>query len=141
MSKKQYTTSITQRFLQVCAEVIQEGHVNSRKEFAESVGEHQQNLSLMDKGTRAPTLEQIAKVCIKFGYNANWLILGTGNKKLGPEKKQAPTEERLNVLETAVAKLSRNMERIKPTTTETPKHKRLNGRTIKAVHRSGYRRP
>jgi hypothetical protein len=111
--KKQHTKNITHRFLQICAEVIQEGHVNNRKEFAESVGEHQQNLSRMDKGTRSPTLEQIATACLKYGYSANWVMLNMGMKKLTKEKKETGTiDQRINNLETEVARITRSLLRM-----------------------------
>jgi hypothetical protein len=115
---KEFTEGITQRFLQLCSEVIREGVVNNRKDFATSVGEHQQNLSLMDKGTRAPTLEQIVNACKKYGYSANWLMLNQGAKKIKTEIKKtrftpATMEERVHSLETEVARLDRNLKRIK----------------------------
>lgn len=127
--KKQHTKSITQRFLQICSEVIQEGKVSNKTDFADSVGEHQQNLSQMEKGKRAPTLEQIATACKKYGYSANWLILNQGLKKVNKDIVKRDTltvEHRVNNLETEVAKLNRQISRIQT----VPSHNGL--RTNKA---------
>lgn len=130
---KEHTAGITQRFLQICAEAIQEGYINNKKEFAESVGEHQQNLSQMDKGKRAPTLDQIVNACRKYGYSANWIMLNQGSKKMGRDAAKGTAitiEQRMNILETEVSKISRNMQRIKSITADKPNRKRLNGRRI-----------
>lgn len=112
MDKKKYTPGITQRFLLICDEVIHEGQAKNRSAFAKSVGEHQQNLSMMEKGTRAPTLEQIAIACKIYGYSANWVMLNIGEKKL-KVKEQQSTEERLSNLEAEVSRISRTLKRRK----------------------------
>lgn len=136
---KEHTHGITQRFLQICSETIQEGRINNRKEFCEQVGEHQQNLSQMDKGRRAPTLDQLARACKKFGYSPNWLILNIGNKKLTKEmpKPDGNLEHRINILETEVARLSRNMRRIKPMASSKDTPKSLTGRMLRQGTKRG----
>lgn len=124
---KPHTRGITNRFLQVCAEVIQEGHTDNRKTFAESVGEHQQNLSLMEKGRRAPTLEQIVTACKKYGYSANWLVLNMGQKKLSETVKGSvgSIEQRVNNLETEIAKINRKLgAKLNGTVIPPARHKR-----------------
>jgi hypothetical protein len=109
---KHYTPSITKRFLLIVDEVIREGSIGTRTEFAQAVGEHQQNLALMEKGTRAPTLEHIAVACKKFGYSPTWLVLGTGDKKL-KVKDQKGIEDRVSELEAIVASLKNMIKRSK----------------------------
>lgn len=108
--EKKYTPGITQRFLLIIDEVILDGQAKNRSSFAKSVGEHQQNLSLMEKGTRSPTLEQIAIACKLYGYSANWLILNLGEKKL-KETEQKTTEERISNLEAQVSKINRRLKK------------------------------
>lgn len=111
--KKQHTTAITQRFLQLCTEVIQEGHVTSRKEFAESIGEYATNLAMMEKNKRSPTLEQIVSACKKYGYSANWIMLNMGQKKLSETVKASTgsLEQRVNIIETEITRLTRILAR------------------------------
>jgi len=106
MSRKLTKQDITERFLLICEEVIREGLCKTKKEFAISIGEHPQNLTLMAKGSRFPTLEQIAKACDLYGYSPTWLILNMGSKKLAGNEKDA-TEERVSELELEVEKLKK----------------------------------
>lgn len=108
---KLHTRGITQRFLQLAAEVIQEGHTDNKKSFAESIGEYQQNIIAMEKGKRAPTLEQVVTACKKYGYSANWLMLNMGQKKLSETIKGSSEslEQRVNNLETEIARINRKL--------------------------------
>lgn len=99
---------ITERFLLICDEIIREGLCKTKKEFAFAVGEHPQNLTLMAKGTRFPTLEQIAKACDLYGYSPTWLILDKGPKKLA-DAQQDPIEERVGELEMEVERLKKHL--------------------------------
>lgn len=116
MSTKLTKQDITERFLLICEEVIREGLCKTKKEFAGAIGEHPQNLTLMAKGSRAPTLEQVAKACDLYGYSPTWLILNIGPKKLAGTEKD-PTEERVSDLELEVARLKKHL--IKKTITGT----------------------
>lgn len=107
---KQHTPAITKRFLLVADEVIRNGQVDTKGEFAKSVGEHQQNLSLMEKGTRAPTLEHIALSCKLYGYNPAWLILGVGEKRLKATDGKT-IEARVGDLETELAAIKRMLKK------------------------------
>jgi hypothetical protein len=109
-TNKQYTPAITKRFLLIVDEVIRSGQVDTKGEFAKSVGEHQQNLSLMEKGTRAPTLEHIALSCKLYGYNPTWLILGVGEKKLKTSDGKT-IEARVTDLETELAAIKRMVKK------------------------------
>ena len=106
----QTKTHITERFLLICEEVIREGLCKTKKEFAAVVGEHAQNLTLMAKGSRAPTLEQIAKACELYGYSPTWLILGVGPRKLAGANKDS-TENRVSNLELEVARLKKDFKK------------------------------
>lgn len=103
---KQQTTAITKRFLAIADELVKEGRCKNRVEFTEAVGAHQQNLTPMEKGTRYPTLENIALTCKKYGYNPTWLILGIGDKRL-KIKEERTIEERVAELEVDMARLKR----------------------------------
>lgn len=109
MNKKEhkiYSPEITQRFLLICDEVVRDGQVKNKSIFADSIGEHQQNLSKMDGKGRTPTLDQIARVCELFGYSPTWLILGVGEKKMKPGERR-PLEGRVTDLEAEVARIKR----------------------------------
>lgn len=108
MNRKQTKQDITERFLLICEEVIREDLCKTKKEFAAAVGEHPQNLTLMAKGSRFPTLEQIAKACDIYGYSPTWLILNVGPKKLDGSDKD-PTEERVSELELEVERLKKHL--------------------------------
>lgn len=107
MNKAYTKKAITERFLIICEEVIKDGLCKTRKEFAAAVGEHPQNLNLMDKGRRAPTLEQIAQACDHYGYSPTWVILGRGQHKMTGEKD--PTDERLDKVEDDIEMLKRHL--------------------------------
>lgn len=106
MNKEQTKEAITGRFLMICEEVIKDGLCKTKREFAISIGEHPQNLNLMVKGARAPTLEQVAKACDLYGYSPTWLVLNIGPKKLAGSEKE-PMEERMSELELEVEKLKK----------------------------------
>lgn len=95
---KEYMADITQRFLLIRDEVIIEGLCKTAAEFAKSIGEYPQNFSRMEKGARYPTLDHIARVCEKYNYNANWVMLNRGSKKLD-KKSEVPMEKRVGDLE------------------------------------------
>lgn len=103
---KQYTPAITKRFLLIMDEAIRDGHTENRTTFAKSVGEHQQNLTAMQNGSRSPTLEQIATACKMYGYSPTWLILGTGEKKMAA-KDEKTLDQRISELEAEVARIKR----------------------------------
>lgn len=104
-----YTPDITARFLRIRDEVLAEGSANSQAEFGRAVGEHSQNFSMMEKGTRAPTLDQCARACEKFGYSANWLLLGIGPVKINPGL-NAPLEQRVTTLEIGFKNLMKKVK-------------------------------
>jgi hypothetical protein len=99
--------AITKRFLQIIDELIQDGVCDTKKEFAERIGEHPQNLTLMAKGTRAPTLEQVAQTCKLFGYSPTWLILNEGPRKLVDLLRDEGLNNRVDDLETEVENLKK----------------------------------
>jgi len=109
LSTKTHTPGITQRFLQLCEEVIHEGHASSMTEFAKSIGEHSQNISLMQSGGRVPSVDKLAEACIKYGYSANWLILNRGERKLSKTDIK-PIDQRVQQLETTVSSLQRKIK-------------------------------
>lgn len=106
---KTYTPEITKRFLKIMAEAIASDQVKTRMEFAESIGEHQQNLSKMKQGTRAPTLEHIAIACKKYGYSPTWVMLGIGDKKM--KGGQNSLDERILSLEKDMALIQKELKK------------------------------
>lgn len=105
-NKEEYTQAITQRFLMLKDEVIRDGLCKNAAEFAERVGEHAQNFSKMEKGTRSPTLEHIYRACTEFGYSANWVILNYGPKKTDTTL-TVPMEQRITTLELQIRSIKR----------------------------------
>lgn len=98
----------TQNFLVIMGEVISQGLVKNKTEFAKKVGEHQQNITKMETGSRAPTIDQLAAASKLWGYNMNWIVLNTGAKKLDP-KMNVPIEERVSILEQQVRILKKRL--------------------------------
>lgn len=109
---KHYTSDITHRFLMIKDEVIKQGLCNTLKEFAEKVGEHPQNFSKMEKGTRFPTLDHIARACAEFGYSAQWLLLNQGPKR-SDKKNEETLEQRVSDLETQMRMIKRKLNPVK----------------------------
>ena len=109
---KTHTYGITERFLLLMNEVIGSGQAENRTSFAKTVGEYQQNLSAMERGDRAPTLEQAATACEAYEYSANWLLLNVGPKKLDP-KEILPIEKRVSDLESEMRKLKQLLSKSK----------------------------
>lgn len=106
---KDYTTDITTRFLLIKDEVIRQGVCKTLKEFAEKVGEHPQNFSKMENGTRFPTLDHVARACAEFGYCAQWVVLGKGPKRTD-KKDESSIEKRVSDLEIQVRSIKRKLE-------------------------------
>lgn len=98
----------TQNFLIIMAEVISQGLVKNKTEFAKRVGEHQQNITKMEAGTRSPTIDQLAAVCKLWGYNMNWIVMNASPKKIDP-KMNVPIEQRVSVLEQQVRVLKKRL--------------------------------
>lgn len=103
---KAYMPEITQRFLLIRDEVIRDGLCNTAAEFAKEVGEYPQNFSKMEKGSRFPTLDHIARACEKYNYNANWVMLNSGSKKMD-KRQEVPIEKRVSDLEIQVRSLKK----------------------------------
>ncbi len=102
--EKKYTPAITKRILFIMEEVIKEGVCDTVDEFMTSIGEHRTSKAAYEAGTRAPTPEQLAITCEKYGYSPTWVILGIGDKKLNT-KSQRTMDERVSELEATVASL------------------------------------
>lgn len=71
---------ITKRFLMAKNQVIalRIDGIRNDTQFAQSIGEYQQNLSKMENGERYPTLDMIGNLCRVYRVSPTWLILGTG---------------------------------------------------------------
>jgi hypothetical protein len=108
--EKKYTPQITKRFLLIMDETVKNGICNSQAEFLTSIGEHRQNLPEYLRGNRAPTLEQLATACEKYGYSPTWALLGIGDKKMKAVDRMS-IEDRVSELEAAVALLKKQVKR------------------------------
>jgi transcriptional regulator with XRE-family HTH domain len=76
-----YKEKVTLRFLEAMRRILM-ARVKGCKtvsQFAAFIGEHPQNISKMENGTRFPTIDQVCRLCEVFGYSPNWLLLGKGN--------------------------------------------------------------
>lgn len=80
---KELAAGVTARFLEAMEHIISNNikGVTSRKKFGDMVGEYQQNFSKMESGKRSPTIKSLVKLCTEFGYSAEWLLLGIGEKE------------------------------------------------------------
>lgn len=105
---KSFKEISTSNIIIVMNEVIQSGQCKNRGEFAKKIGEYQQNLSAIESGKRAPTVEQLAKAASEFGYNLNWMILGIGPKRSDP-KLNIPIEQRVSLLEQQMRSMKKQM--------------------------------
>lgn len=77
---KKHTKQVTARFLKAMRQIIAdelEG-VTTKSQFAERVGEHQQNISRMVKGERYPTIDVLVNICLIFKVDPAWLLLNKG---------------------------------------------------------------
>lgn len=106
---KDYKEAITIRFLTCMRQVLMVRMKGCRtmKDFADFVGEHQQNLSKMEKGERSPTLDQTARLCEIFGFSPAWVILGKGNMQ-----ETAELNAQLAILEKRITKVEVEIEQI-----------------------------
>ncbi|HEX7906217.1 MAG TPA: hypothetical protein VF487_20225 [Chitinophagaceae bacterium] len=109
-SKPNYKDIATANFLLIMEEVIGTRQCKNRGEFAKSVGEYLPNISIMEKGERAPTLEQCGRACDLYGYNMNWLVMNKGEKKFDP-KQSEPITERVSRLEQQILIINRELKK------------------------------
>jgi DNA-binding XRE family transcriptional regulator len=90
--------AITQRFLE-CLRMVRIKQINGVKNTAQVaaiIGAHQQNISNMEKGTRHPTVEQIARLCEHFNFSTEWVLLGSGNME---KQEKTSSDNQLNRIE------------------------------------------
>jgi len=107
---KDYKETVTLRFLEAMRRVLmarKEG-CKTMKQFAEFVGEHQQNISKMERGERMPTVEQICRLCEVFGFSPAWVLLGRGNMEETAELGAA-----IAVLQERMTKIEIEIEQMK----------------------------
>jgi phage repressor protein C with HTH and peptisase S24 domain len=79
------TSDITTRFLQTLDKLVNTGQVNSRRQFALSIGYHAQGISEMAAGRREVPLDLIQKAVQQFKINAQYLFTGKGPEFEGPD--------------------------------------------------------
>lgn len=106
--KNETNSAITTRFMQLMGELIMlhkrtNGPYRNVTKFAKSIGANPTNFSQYDmtKNGRSVTLKMCADFCRIHGANANWLLLGTGEKYMNKDvnNKTASVEERLARIE------------------------------------------
>lgn len=109
---KKYTPAIVKRILSIMEEVVREGRAGSYAEFLVSIGDVRTAKYDYETGRRAPTPEQIATACRRYGYSPTWILLGIGDKKL-LDKKTKTVEVRVKELEAIVDDLKTIIQRSK----------------------------
>jgi transcriptional regulator with XRE-family HTH domain len=75
-----YRDKVTTRFLHAMRQIISERKQGCKTitQFAKLIGEHQQNISKMEKGERFPTIDQVCRLCLLFDISPTWILLGEG---------------------------------------------------------------
>ncbi|MGQ0739752.1 MAG: hypothetical protein ACT4OJ_11875 [Bacteroidota bacterium] len=106
--KQPYKEIARVNFLQLMDEVLRSGACKNRQAFAKSVGEYLPNISMMEKGGRTPTIEQVAMACELYGYSMNWVVMNIGDKRIDQSFRE-PLTERVTKLEQQVLVLQRTM--------------------------------
>lgn len=98
---REQSRNVTRRFMMLMNEIIMfnklsGGEVKTAKAFAASIRSHYQNFSNYTsvEKERNVTLEMCCELCRVHGVNANWLLLGKGEKY-----NQQDNHSRLNKLE------------------------------------------
>ncbi|WP_346236703.1 hypothetical protein ABDK00_014270 [Niabella insulamsoli] len=101
-----YRQEIRSRFLEAIRTIIKDrAHgIKTVAELAPKIGAFQQNISLMEKGDRYPTLEQVAKLCETFEFSTEWIMLGKGQLQLNGQK-SSENEDRFIRIEKALNEL------------------------------------
>lgn len=103
---KDIEEEVRERFLIAIDELINGPGNLTVTYIMESVGDHQQSLSLFRNGRRYPTIKNIVMLCCNFGYSETWLLFGTGAKKKTKEKDPL---KRLEQIEEDVKQLKKKL--------------------------------
>lgn len=61
--------------------------IDSKKEFCEATGLHEQNFSTIENGSRYATLDNIYQLCHSFNVSPEWLITGNSDFFRKPDEK------------------------------------------------------
>jgi hypothetical protein len=78
------TADITTRFLTCLDKLVGSGKVNSRRQFALTIGYHAQGISEMAAGRRDVPLDLIQKAVLQYGFSAQYLFTGKGGEFESP---------------------------------------------------------
>ncbi len=81
----------------------------SQDEFAKRLDVHKNSLGRYERRASIPDVEFAEKICIIFGVNPEWLLLGKGSMR-GEEN--TPTSSREAELEAQVAELEKETKRL-----------------------------
>lgn len=70
------STAIPERIKEIRKEVNL-----TQREFAEKIGLKQNTVAAYEIGATQPSERTLCEICRVFGYNVDWLVNGTGEKK------------------------------------------------------------
>jgi hypothetical protein len=105
---KELSRIITERFLQLMDVVLRNNSrykIASQRQFALSVGLLPPHINaLQEDKNRCITLINALKICERYNFSANYLILGTGSMYLNLDEEQATIEYKVARLEKLVMK-------------------------------------
>lgn len=83
-------------------EIKEENFMNQR-EFSQSIGIQQSDLSSYLSGKKSIGITLINRVCLEYSINKDWLLIGKGEKKLGENNSTKKIEESETVKELTAA--------------------------------------
>jgi transcriptional regulator with XRE-family HTH domain len=103
----EYRDEVSKRFLNAMRQIISERKQGCKTitQFAKMIGEHQQNISKMEKGERFPTIDQICRLCLIFDISPTWILLGEGEMNQVTDIKAA-----LQIITQRVSKMEKAMK-------------------------------
>jgi hypothetical protein len=112
--EKELTKQVTTRFMLAMGEIIMlhkrtGGPARNMTAFAASIKAVPANISQYDDASngRNVTVENCCELCRVYGINANWLLLGIGEKYTENNLRFEKIESRLQAVELAISKFKR----------------------------------
>jgi len=80
MDRKHHTRIIASRFIQAMNIILELKLLDTvtKNDFAVKVGMTKQDITLVEKGDRYPTLDTVYYLCTIFSIDTNWIITGGG---------------------------------------------------------------
>jgi transcriptional regulator with XRE-family HTH domain len=103
MEKKEHTEDVRKRFVKALKKLNVDIDDST---FAKRVGIYQQNVSKIKNGQRYPTVETLVNLCVEFGVNPAWILLGRGDMFVKDSSLEKSALDRLNRLEKTVKEMN-----------------------------------